>query len=366
MSSVDAGGVADRVAGAVAGESSAPALSVIVSFDPDEQARNLGWLDQRYEQLSRGAFSGSIASMSLGPVTLFRETLHQSVHQTGCAPSDRITIAAPCQLSAEALWNGRSIDASAIIAFVPGREFDLRSPSLAVCAGISIEPDALSPRSAAGGADGMGGLPRGDTWMTRTRPADLGRRLAAVLDALGQAPAALRQPAARAQLGDELLDLVAGHLRDDHAPGQGARQASHLGIARMARELMNERIDQRLRVHDLCQAIGCSRRTLQYAFRQVFGTSPVAFLRTLRLNAVRRELQRPEPGTTVLDAAARHGFWHFPRFAQDYSRMFGELPSATLVTARLGAGRATAARACGRISSVKAPNHQLRLATSSV
>jgi len=32
---------------------------------------------------------------------------------------------------------------------------------------------------------------------------------------------------------------------------------------------------------------------------------------------------------TVGDVAARWGFWHLSRFAADYSRLFGELPSAT-------------------------------------
>jgi len=32
----------------------------------------------------------------------------------------------------------------------------------------------------------------------------------------------------------------------------------------------------------------------------------------------------------VQDIAARWGFWHLSHFANDYRRMFGELPSETL------------------------------------
>ena len=44
----------------------------------------------------------------------------------------------------------------------------------------------------------------------------------------------------------------------------------------------------------------------------------------------RRLLLQPGPAPSVSDIAARVGFWHFSRFAGEYARMFGELPSATL------------------------------------
>ena len=59
--------------------------------------------------------------------------------------------------------------------------------------------------------------------------------------------------------------------------------------------------------------------------------NPVAYIRTMRLNGVRRELKMANPHTdTVQDIAARWGFWHLSHFCTDYRLMFGELPSATL------------------------------------
>jgi len=43
---------------------------------------------------------------------------------------------------------------------------------------------------------------------------------------------------------------------------------------------------------------------------------------------VRRELQTHRRDS-IGDVAARWGFWHLSRFAADYTRLFGELPSAT-------------------------------------
>ena len=92
-------------------------------------------------------------------------------------------------------------------------------------------------------------------------------------------------------------------------------------------------------VPDLCEMLHVSRRTLQYAFETVVGTSPVAYLRALRLNAVRRDL-RTGAAATVQDAAARHGFWSLSQFGSDYRQQFAERPSQTMARSHSGAALA--------------------------
>ena len=91
---------------------------------------------------------------------------------------------------------------------------------------------------------------------------------------------------------------------------------------------MQDHAHEVIAVPDLCQAIGTSRRALQYAFEEVMQISPVTYLRAMRLNQVRSEL-RQNRAAPVGDVAARWGFWHPSRFASDYKALFGELPSAT-------------------------------------
>ena len=88
---------------------------------------------------------------------------------------------------------------------------------------------------------------------------------------------------------------------------------------------------QSLTVREVCEVSGASWRTLDYAFKERFGVSPKAYLRTRQLNAVRKDLRASGPGEyTVRDVAARWGFWHMSQFAADYRKLFGELPSDTL------------------------------------
>ena len=82
-------------------------------------------------------------------------------------------------------------------------------------------------------------------------------------------------------------------------------------------------------VPEVCQAAGVSLRTLEYAFRERLGMTPVQYLKVYRLNQVRQMLKRRQT-RTVADAANAWGFWHMGKFAGDYRRIFGVKPSADL------------------------------------
>lgn len=74
-----------------------------------------------------------------------------------------------------------------------------------------------------------------------------------------------------------------------------------------------------------------SERTLQYAFKELMGVTPMAFLTRLRLHRVRQALRAGTQGTTTVTAEAlRWGFWHFGDFSRAYKECFDELPSDTL------------------------------------
>ena len=125
-------------------------------------------------------------------------------------------------------------------------------------------------------------------------------------------------------LSDALLGCIATGVPAARLP---ASAASRRRIVARARQYMQAHAQEVIAVPDLCQAIGTSRRALQYALEEVMQLSPVTYLRAMRLNQVRNEL-RQNRAAPVGDAPARWGFWHPSRFASDYKAMFGELPSA--------------------------------------
>lgn len=309
------------------------AVASLSSHDADEQARRFSRLDQRYDQLSGGAFVGGLEYVTLGRLTLFRESLGQSVHQTGGAPADSLTFASACELSGNALWNGHSVGVDAMVAFVPGREFDLRTPHHAVCVGISIERQPSTDDAFERVWEQLELV--GDVWSSSGIEHRCFNRLVThALDTISATPKLWNACAVGEQLTDELLGAVLEWQMQGDTGWQKTRGSRYASIARQARALMLERIAEPISIQVLCDIVGCSRRALQYAFNSVYGVGPVAYLRALRLNAVRRELQWPQSGTTVLDEASKRGFWHFSRFAREYAQLFGEKPSQTLARGR--------------------------------
>jgi len=103
-------------------------------------------------------------------------------------------------------------------------------------------------------------------------------------------------------------------------------------IVKIAEDFALSQNGTTLYVADLCQVTKVSERTLEYAFQEIMGLTPVAFLIRLRLHRVRQNLLLARPGsTTISREALKWGFWHFGEFSHAYFNCFGELPSDTLL-----------------------------------
>jgi AraC-like DNA-binding protein len=87
-------------------------------------------------------------------------------------------------------------------------------------------------------------------------------------------------------------------------------------------------------VEALAAAAGASTRSVFKAFRDARDCSPMAFVKSIRLQHARRMLQQPDRGTSVVSVAFACGFLNPGHFARDYRLAFGELPSVTLTAAK--------------------------------
>ena len=96
------------------------------------------------------------------------------------------------------------------------------------------------------------------------------------------------------------------------------------------RTLIAEAVAAGARQHDACQLVGVSARTLQYGFREVYGTTPRNFARSLRLTRSRMALQRAKRYTPINEIASAFGYEQIGQYSRDYRRWFGESPSMTL------------------------------------
>jgi AraC-like DNA-binding protein len=158
-----------------------------------------------------------------------------------------------------------------------------------------------------------------------------GRRLT---DLAARRPDLLENPETRSAAEGELFDTLFSTILSSapsRTTAQDRTRQAYSQLVRVAQRHVLEHTAGPVRMLELCEATGVSERTLQNAFKQVLGMSPVTYLNRLRLHRARSALRAAAFGsTTVIDVALRWGFWHVSDFSQAYKRCFGELPSETL------------------------------------
>lgn len=128
-------------------------------------------------------------------------------------------------------------------------------------------------------------------------------------------------------LGTLLVDQF-GH--DGSLLPRGFRAALPAYV-RCAIRYLRAHLDKPITLGALAAHCGVCERTLQLGFRKAKNTTPMEYLRVLRLQAARADLQRATLERGAVSAIAlRHGFTHLSLFSREYQREFGELPSVTL------------------------------------
>jgi transcriptional regulator GlxA family with amidase domain len=103
---------------------------------------------------------------------------------------------------------------------------------------------------------------------------------------------------------------------------------------RRVEEYINANWNRPITVEALAAAAGASTRSVFKAFKDARNCSPMAFVKSIRLQHAREMLQRPEATTTVVSTAFACGFLNPGHFARDYRLAYGELPSVTLAASK--------------------------------
>jgi AraC-like DNA-binding protein len=98
---------------------------------------------------------------------------------------------------------------------------------------------------------------------------------------------------------------------------------------RRAIDFMQINIDRPITMQMVADAAGVSPRALEKGFRNFKETTPAAYLRTIRLRAVRKDLLDPLNRQSVSEVCLKWGFFHFGRFSATYRAVYGENPSET-------------------------------------
>ena len=127
-----------------------------------------------------------------------------------------------------------------------------------------------------------------------------------------------------------------GYARAIETAGQTAAPF----FVRRVEQFIEEHACDAIALADLTGVAGVSTRALQTGFRRFRDTTPMTYLRSIRLELARAELAKAgRLGSSVAAVAYASGFAHLGRFARDYQARFGELPSETLYRGSIGRTR---------------------------
>jgi len=304
--------------------------------DAAQQAAYQPWVEIECVQLSGGQQVAQLDSLDFVSQQIVRERQDASVQKLGATPADYCTVSICTQRPATRVSEHAGGQTDAIFFLPANTEFDILIPSGGETAYIGFSQEEFLKGARVLNPEFWERPPQGIVPLTTQRQkefkdiADLWLNAALATTCSG---GTTDTSGLRSHLLHSVLQ-VAAVSDDGPAPSINDRSRA-FKIGRMARAFVEDcaESDELPTIVDICEALGVSERTLQYAFREYVGMSPIAYLRICRLNRVRAELAASDPKeTTITQVAMRFGFLHLGRFAGDYKRMFGETPSQTLAS----------------------------------
>ncbi|WP_233801574.1 helix-turn-helix domain-containing protein [Paraburkholderia sp. HP33-1] len=298
--------------------------------DASEHAALLSGWEQQYFQLDRGPFRSRLQQVGVDGIHVFYESVNRRIVQQGSTPSDMLVFGIVLDSNSPVTFADRSVTRDSIICARANREFFMHLPGESELLGVGVKLPLLErhPELAA----------RLECSMSNKHPViplapgareqfiALWRYVTDEVFALNAfAQSDLAQRRVTAQILDMLHALVESGIRGEKAD---ITWMSHSDVVARAHEMILARPLEPVTVHELCESLRISRRTVQTSFRLVTGKSPVEYMRAIRLNHVRQLLRNASPlQLTVRDAAQRWGFFHSGHFTQDYRELFDAMPS---------------------------------------
>jgi AraC family ethanolamine operon transcriptional activator len=308
-----------------------------IRVDEFDALREVGprW-DQEYAQLGRGAPSAKLSFVNTPSMELAVVSRAPGVLFQGAPPPGMAVVAV--NLRGLSLHLQRHPWGRDLLGVVPrGGEFEIISTTPHTLFGLCVDQDRLDDAALThwGRRFTAGHLGPGMRFRDPANRRGLIRTWARWVNLARRQPGMFTDPGLVALMEKEVIGAVMEGVVPAFptAPLRPRRE-----LALRAEAFLRGSLDEPVRIEDVCSAVHASRPALHRAFQAAFGTSPMAYLKSLRLSAAHKELTRARQCTTVAAVAMRWGFFRLGCFSADYRAMFGEKPSETLGRAR---GRST-------------------------
>jgi AraC family ethanolamine operon transcriptional activator len=292
-------------------------------------------------QLEPGLLDTQYLVVQSGGIQFARVTVNLAMMHRSRSPNRTITFGLPLESDPQYTWCGHALKSQQILVYHANQDANLSGKTSKDLAVISLDLDDFINC----------GLPEDQALFDRvfakktqvlsTNQMSFLRVKNYLLNLFAMAqnqPGNVTHPTMQTIIHNDFLPLLLECLSTSEAIPESI-STKHYQLVKQAESHMLSYVDQPLTLQDLCTALDAKSRTLQMAFLEVYGISPMAYLKVQRLHGARQALKTANPKTaTILGIATRWGFWHMGYFSQDYKKLFGETPSQTLKDRSGGVG----------------------------
>jgi len=311
------------------------AVTVTEISDPTSVGETIEELEQDVVKLSSSRLRGRRVLVRLGDCLVVFHSTNLPVRTRVCLQAGFVVYTAFGR-GAIGTVNGLSIGPDQILACASGIEVELIVSAGYESIAFLLPPEMIRDHAMRRQREDEILIPQNLEMLTSSLAGarelyEWGHRLT---DIAGRQPDVFDIPQTQFSAQVELLEILLatlGSARQNEPSLHDLTQQGRSKIVQIAEDYALSHTAERIHVSDLCEAAGVSERTLQYAFKELLGMSPMAYLTQLRLHRARQTLRAAtHASTTVAKEALRWGFWHFGDFSRAYKECFEELPSETL------------------------------------
>jgi AraC family ethanolamine operon transcriptional activator len=308
------------------------------TFDVNQQAESLNQWEQRYNQHSKGTFSGYLDELKLNGLHFFEEFTNQTLQQQCCVNDNNLWLGFSLQPQRPKINNTTITDGQLMIR-PSGIEFELTTPNDFHIYGLVMDKNSLSHQMME---------QDNDLWENTSQAMHVSMpnhyvcyELAKLISLLlnnNNSPTGSHKifseqhtdrlsrlsPLIASKVADLLAQTTMNDLQMTVSQQTVSRVISHI------KNFIKETKHYPLTITELCSISNVSRRTLQYCFEQGMGISPIQYIRDCRLNEVRRLLLDEDNEKSIADLALDFGFFHIATFNAQYKDLFAETPTQTI------------------------------------
>lgn len=280
-----------------------------------------GWQSD-YQQVGRGKFDGRLTVGFQGDFQINRCVYNRELLIHASPPKGMLSLVVPYSPGRRGLIQGRELEHAELVVVPCGAEGFLRTAN-EIAYFVIMVPQAKmlelmkmnSPE-----ADGLNG------GHVATFPEAIYRSVKAVAAMMLEKPG----EDARHLLTEALMDGFCHQLEELSGP---RRLRSRLRYVKEAKDYFEDRLAKGATLSGASAELGVNRRTLELAFKDVLDMSPLEYLRTRQLQAIRRTLSENREeyrSNGIGELAKRFGMTHAGHFSREYKAAFGELPRETV------------------------------------